>query len=743
MEVLFNVPYYNSKCIECVKNTYNKRTQSGDGYYSKEIYKILTDKYGFKNSLLTTSCTHSLEMMAILLNINKDDEIIIPSYTFVSTANAFAKYGAKIILTDSLPDNPNIDPKEIEKNITDKTKAVCIVHYAGVGCNMEEIINICSKYNIILLEDAAQCINSFYNGRPLGSFGAMSAFSFHETKNIGCGEGGLLVINDEKYIDRAEIIREKGTNRSKFLKGELEKYQWVDIGSSYLLSDINAAYLYPQIQDIENITKKRISNKKLYLEKLKDLSFVDFKVCHDDNESNAHIFYLLFDCKIKRDMLKDHLRNKGIYTTTHYIPLHTSKYYIDKYKKIELPYSEYYGDGILRLPLHNELNDTQINYICDTIHKFYVKLTINIMASIPVKNEYVFSNKDISITDQAFMLCNSIHRYFDKDIKYKINLFTTREYPPQEKYFFEKILDCNINLVCPDYCHNNQWFCGSKLYSCYVGGVKYTHCLRLDCDMFFIKNIKINFEYDLQGTYEYRKLVDVTQMKRCMVDNDFDMNIDYIKNYNNITSPLIEYCKNQHLELFPDFDGIVILLNEKISDKFIYLYTKLQNYFNTINNHLIPATAQSTMSLIIMETTKKYKPFGKGVNYYGELIDQSSEYKIKKYIGDYIDDSEISLIHYIGSLQLKPYEKYITNYHKFHIFKTKQNNIDDVLHNYIMVFDANFILGSKESYYIIVFYYNFVAGYVEYQKDVILKKNFSKKIKECGFEDEIYKMILC
>ena len=308
-------------------------------------------------------------MMALLLNISEQDEIIIPSYTFVSTANAFAKYGAKIITVDSLDENPNIDPNEIEKNINKNTKAVCIVHYSGVSCDMDQIIEICNKNNIILLEDAAQCINSYYKDIPLGSFGAMSAFSFHETKNINCGEGGLLVINDNKYLDRAHIIREKGTNRTKFINGEIDKYQWIDIGSSYLLSDINAAYLYPQILDIDEITNKRKKIWKLYHQTLSKNN--NFIVCNYYEGMNFHIFYLLFDNNKELNDMKKNLISNNILPATHYVPLHKSDYYLNNYENLNLPNSEKFHKTLLRLPLHYNLTENEVSHICDIIKNKY------------------------------------------------------------------------------------------------------------------------------------------------------------------------------------------------------------------------------------------------------------------------------------------------------------------------------------------------------------------------------------
>ncbi len=374
--ILFNKPYFNDKCLEHIKQTFENNTQSGDGVFSKKIYDFLKNKYNFNNALLTTSCTHSLEMMAMLLNIKDGDEIIIPSYTFVSTANAFVKFGANIIFVDSCDDNPNIDPDKIIDKITEKTKALCIVHYAGWGCDMDKIVDICEKYNIVLLEDAAQAIHSYYKNKPLGSFGAMSAFSFHETKNINCGEGGLLVINDDKFIDRAEVIREKGTNRNKFFKGEVTKYQWIDKGSSYLLSDINAAYLYCQFEEIDCIMEKRKNVWEKYYEELNKIQNKDFITCKKINNctGNYHIFYLLFENKDNLFNLKKYLTTNNIMTTTHYIPLHQSEYYLKSNNPQTLLNAERFGNTLLRLPIFYSITDDDVQFIITKIINYYSNL---------------------------------------------------------------------------------------------------------------------------------------------------------------------------------------------------------------------------------------------------------------------------------------------------------------------------------------------------------------------------------
>lgn len=374
-KIPFNKPFYNEKCLVNIKKTYENGVQSGDGFFTNKCKKLLKEKYKFNNCFFVPSCTHALEMMAMLLNIKDGDEIIIPSYTFVSTANAFVKFGAKVVCVDSLNENPNIDPNEIEKNITNNTKAVCIVHYAGWACDMDKIKKLCEKFNIILLEDAAQAINSFYKNQPLGTFGSMSAFSFHETKNINCGEGGLLVINDNKYLERAFIIREKGTNRTAFFEKKVSKYEWIDKGSSYLLSDINLAYLYPQFMDIDNIINYRKKIWKIYYNNLKRLEkFNYFKTCEEieNCKGNYHIFYLLFNNDEYLNKIKNILKKNNIISCTHYIPLHLSKYYLENFEEKKLKNAENFGKNILRLPIYFNLDLKYVELICNIIYNFFI-----------------------------------------------------------------------------------------------------------------------------------------------------------------------------------------------------------------------------------------------------------------------------------------------------------------------------------------------------------------------------------
>lgn len=347
---------------------------SGDGVFTKKCHDFFENKYGFKKVLLTTSCTDALEMAAILLDIKEGDEVISPSYTFVSTVNAFVLRGAKIVFIDSGIENPNMDVAAIEAMITPKTKVIVAVHYAGIACDMDKIMALANKYNLFVVEDAAQAIDSFYKQRPLGSIGHLAAFSFHETKNIISGEGGMLVINDERFIKRAEIIREKGTNRSAFFRGEVDKYGWVDIGSSFLPSDILAAFLYAQIENIEDIQQKRKNIWNHYytgLQQLESSGKVQLPCLPSYATNNAHIFYLLCKNMDERIALISFLKSNGVNAVFHYLSLHKSNYYKDKHDGRVLPYSDKYSDCLVRLPFFYELTEEQFEYIIRLINAFY------------------------------------------------------------------------------------------------------------------------------------------------------------------------------------------------------------------------------------------------------------------------------------------------------------------------------------------------------------------------------------
>lgn len=366
----FNKPYLAGVELDYIADAIKRGKLSGDGYYTKKCSEYFEEKYGFKKVLLTTSCTDALEMAAILLDIQPGDEVISPSYTFVSTVNAFVLRGANIRFVDSSSEHPNIDYQEIEKNITSKTKAIIVVHYAGVACDMDKIIAICNKHNIPLVEDAAQAVDSYYKGKPLGSFGALSAFSFHETKNIISGEGGMLVINDENLIARAEVIREKGTNRASFFRGEVNKYGWVDIGSSFLPSELNAAYLYGQLENLDDIQAKRKEIWLRYESNLKTLQEqgkIDLPVLFDYATNNAHMFYIVCKSIEERSGLIESLKKQGIYSVFHYLSLHKSDYFLQSNELISLTNSDKFQDTLLRLPMFYELTLEQVDYICENI----------------------------------------------------------------------------------------------------------------------------------------------------------------------------------------------------------------------------------------------------------------------------------------------------------------------------------------------------------------------------------------
>jgi len=370
----FNKPYLSGKETQYIKEAVFSLKISGDGLFTKKCHEFFEKKYNFKKVLLTTSCTDALEMAAILLDIKEGDEVIAPSFTFVSTVNAFVLRGAKIVFCDSGLDNPNMDVNLIEKLITSKTKVIIPVHYAGIACDMDKIMALASNYNLFVVEDAAQAIDSYYKEKPLGSIGHMAAFSFHETKNIISGEGGMLVINDERFTNRAEIIREKGTNRSSFFRGEVDKYGWVDIGSSFLPSDIIAAFLFAQIENLENIQSKRKEIWSSYYKGLKELenkNFIKLPFIPDYASNNAHMFYIQCLNLEDRTDLISHLKKININAVFHYLSLHKSPYYIDKHDQRELPNSDLYSDCLLRLPMYYELTTSEIELICSEIASYY------------------------------------------------------------------------------------------------------------------------------------------------------------------------------------------------------------------------------------------------------------------------------------------------------------------------------------------------------------------------------------
>lgn len=371
----FNKPYLTGKETHYITDAVASGKISGNGKYTQLCQQFFEQKYGFGKCLLTTSCTDALEMAAILINIQPGDEVIMPSYTFVSTPNAFVLRGAQIIFADSGTENPNMDVNTIEALITPKTKAIVPVHYAGMACDMDVIMDIAQRHNLFVIEDAAQAIDSFYTGKDgikkaLGSIGHLAAFSFHETKNIISGEGGMLVINDMQFAERAEIIWEKGTNRSAFFRGEVDKYGWVDIGSSFLPSEIIAAFLWAQIEHLDNIQERRKEIWNQYYDGLKDTAENGhFRLPHisDFATNNAHMFYLVFESMAKRMACINRLKDNNIHSVFHYLSLHKSPYYTDKYDGKDLLWSNQYSDTLLRLPFYYELSEEDVKSIISVI----------------------------------------------------------------------------------------------------------------------------------------------------------------------------------------------------------------------------------------------------------------------------------------------------------------------------------------------------------------------------------------
>ena len=370
----FNKPYFSGNEINYIRQAIDSGCISGNGEFTKKCHYFFKERYGFKNCLLATSCTDALEMASILLDVKNGDEVIIPSYTFVSTANPFVLRGAKIVFADSNPLNPNIDADKIEELITPRTKAIVPVHYAGIASDMDKIMAIAGKYNLFVVEDAAQSIESYHKNRPIGSIGHLAAFSFHETKNIVCGEGGMLVINDERFKKRAEIIWEKGTNRAEFFRGEVDKYGWKDIGSSFLPSDLIAAFLFAQLENIEDIQAKRKQIWQLYddgLKKLEVKGFVKLPYIPEYATNNSHLFYILCENQKIRDGLLSFLKSKQIRAVFHYLPLHKSDFYSETHGDRQLPWCDSYSECLIRLPIYCELSGEKVKEIISCIYKYF------------------------------------------------------------------------------------------------------------------------------------------------------------------------------------------------------------------------------------------------------------------------------------------------------------------------------------------------------------------------------------
>ncbi|MGI9192438.1 MAG: dTDP-4-amino-4,6-dideoxygalactose transaminase [Chitinophagaceae bacterium] len=366
----FNRPFMTGRETTYIEDAVQQGKISGDGTYTQKCHDFFTHRYGFKKVLLTTSCTDALEMAALLLNIQAGDEVIAPAYTFVSTVNAFVLRGAQLVFADSCADHPCMDVTQLEALITPKTKAIVVVHYAGIACDMEAIMALANHYGLFVVEDAAHAIDAYYHNRPLGSFGHLATFSFHETKNIISGEGGLLVINDEQFIQRAEIIREKGTNRSQFFRGEVDKYNWVDMGSSFLPSDIIAAFLFAQLEHIDRIQAKRKAIWQHYYDGLIALSQwgiqLPFIPAYAGN--NGHLFYLVCQHETQRNQLIQGLKAQHIQAVFHYLALNKSPYYLAQNPQAPtLQQAERYSNCLVRLPLFYNLEETQTQRIVDAV----------------------------------------------------------------------------------------------------------------------------------------------------------------------------------------------------------------------------------------------------------------------------------------------------------------------------------------------------------------------------------------
>lgn len=388
MSIPFNKPHLTGKEAHYMYQAVYNGKLSGNGEFTKKCQQFFEERYGFKRCLLTTSGTDALEMCAMLCNLKPGDEVIVPSYTFVSTALAFLREGAKVVFADSMKRNPNLDADTIESLITPRTKVIVPVHYAGVACDMDKIMEIANRHNLLVVEDAAQAIDSFYTSNinpqtlPLGGIGHLAAFSFHETKNITAGgEGGLLVVNDERFIRRAEIIWEKGTNRAEFFRGEVNKYGWVDMGSSFLPAEINAAFLWAQLENLDEIQNKRKQLWNCYYERLsllgenlrKEAGGAPFSLpdIPEYASNNAHMFYLTFPSLEARTALIKHLKENDIMAVFHYLSLHSSAYYADKHDGRALPECDRYADTLVRLPMYYDLETEDVERICNLIKDYY------------------------------------------------------------------------------------------------------------------------------------------------------------------------------------------------------------------------------------------------------------------------------------------------------------------------------------------------------------------------------------
>lgn len=371
----FNIPPFTGKEMDYIKQAVENQKICGDGPFTKKCNEWIEQHTGTTKALLTTSCTHATELAALLADIKEGDEVIMPSFTFVSTADAFVLRGAKVVFVDIRPDTMNIDENLIEDAITERTKAIVPVHYAGVSCEMDKIMDIAKRHNLLVIEDAAQGVMASYKGKALGAIGDFGCFSFHETKNISMGEGGAILIKDEKYIEDAEILREKGTNRSKFYRGQIDKYTWVNYGSSYLPSDMNAAYLWAQLELAQEITDVRLSRWEQYYELLKPLQergILELPTIPEGCVHNGHMFYAKAKDIEERTRLLDFLKENGVYSVFHYIPLHTAPAGA-KFARFhgEDKYTTKESERLFRLPMFYTLTEEEVTYCANKVKEFY------------------------------------------------------------------------------------------------------------------------------------------------------------------------------------------------------------------------------------------------------------------------------------------------------------------------------------------------------------------------------------
>lgn len=370
----FNQPFLTGHELAYIREAVESGKISGNGLFTQKCQEFLCARGGFRKTLLTTSCTDALEMAAILADLGPGDEVIVPSFTFVSSALAFVRQGAKIAFADSQPNHPNLDLDRAEALITPRTKVLVVVHYAGVACDMDRAMALAQRHNLVVVEDAAQAIDATYKGRPLGGIGHLGCFSFHETKNVISGEGGALIVNDDRFVRRSEIIWEKGTNRAEFFRGEVNKYGWVDVGSSFLPSEIVAAFLYAQLERLDAIQAKRRALWDAYAQGLAELAGqgrITLPGLPTYASNNAHMFYFVCASLEERSALIAHLKQHGILAVFHYLSLHKSPYYAPRYDGPDLPHADRFSDCLLRLPMYYDLSFPQIDEICGRIRDFY------------------------------------------------------------------------------------------------------------------------------------------------------------------------------------------------------------------------------------------------------------------------------------------------------------------------------------------------------------------------------------